>query len=62
MLKFSFFHFIVSKAKIIGEPVIYLNKGNILNLTCVVNEAPDLPDYIFWYHNGAVSLLNALLD
>ncbi|XP_074593225.1 uncharacterized protein LOC141848969 [Brevipalpus obovatus] len=45
---------IVSKAKIIGSPTIYLNSESLLSLICVVEETPGPPDYIFWYHNGQV--------
>ncbi|KAF7492828.1 hypothetical protein SSS_09186 [Sarcoptes scabiei] len=45
---------VVSKAKIIEGPTLYLSSGSILNLTCVVRDSPEPPDYIFWYHNGQV--------
>ncbi|RWS17730.1 kin of IRRE-like protein 3 [Dinothrombium tinctorium] len=45
---------VVTKAKIIGGPSLYINSGSTLNLTCVVNDTPGPPDFIFWYHNGEV--------
>ncbi|RWS27222.1 hypothetical protein B4U80_05203, partial [Leptotrombidium deliense] len=45
---------VVSKAKIIGGPSLYINSGSGLTLTCEVNDTPGPPDFIFWYHNGEV--------
>ncbi|XP_054159688.1 junctional adhesion molecule B-like [Oppia nitens] len=45
---------IVAKARIVGSPSIHMNSGTTLNLSCLVNETPGPPDYIFWYHNGEV--------
>lgn len=32
-----------------------------MNVTCVVNETPGPPDFIFWYHNGDVSVVFAII-
>jgi len=37
--------------EILGGPNIYLEEGNNLNLTCVVRDSPEPPQYIFWYRN-----------
>lgn len=34
---------------------MYVNSGATLQLSCLVNETPGPPDYIFWHHNGEVS-------
>lgn len=44
----------MSKAKILEGPTLYLSSGSTLNLTCVVRDTPEPPDYIFWYYNGQV--------
>jgi len=38
--------------EILGGPNIYLEEGNNLNLTCVVRDSPEPPQYIFWYRNS----------
>lgn len=45
----------VSRAKIVEGPTLYLSSGSTLNLTCMVKDTPEPPDYIFWYYNGQVS-------
>lgn len=45
----------VSKAKIVEGPTLYISSGSTLNLTCIVRDTPEPPDYIFWYYNGQVS-------
>ena len=40
--------------EILGGPNIYLEEGNNLNLTCVVRDSPEPPQYIFWYRNSQV--------
>ncbi|XP_076305276.1 kin of IRRE-like protein 3 isoform X1 [Tachypleus tridentatus] len=45
---------IVSKANILGGPVVYINTGSSINLTCIIQESPVPPDYVFWYHNNQV--------
>ena len=46
----------MSSARILEGPVVYLNSGSTLELTCLVNDTPGSPDYIFWHHNGEVSI------
>ena len=38
--------------EILGGPSIFIEEGATMNLTCVVKESPEPPQYIFWYHNG----------
>merc|ERR1712228_584106 len=38
--------------EILGGPDIYLEEGFTMNLTCLVRDSPEPPQYIFWYHNG----------
>ncbi|KAH7642999.1 hemicentin-1-like [Dermatophagoides farinae] len=45
---------VVSRAKIVEGPTLYLSSGSTLNLTCMVKDTPEPPDYIFWYYNGQV--------
>ncbi|KAJ8943978.1 hypothetical protein NQ318_013559 [Aromia moschata] len=45
---------VVSKAKIIGNPELYIRSGSDINLTCVVLQTPDPPSFIYWYRGGSV--------
>ena len=45
---------VISSAKIIEGPIVYINSGSALHLTCLVSDTPGPPDYIFWHHNGEV--------
>ncbi|CAL4065147.1 unnamed protein product [Meganyctiphanes norvegica] len=46
--------FAAPKADIIGAPDLHVDKGSTINLTCIIAHSPELPNYIFWYHNGKV--------
>ena len=48
--------------EILGGPNIYLEEGNNLNLTCVVRDSPEPPQYIFWYRNTQVSCHHLSFD
>jgi len=37
--------------EILGGPNIYLEEGFTMNLTCIVRDSPEPPQYIFWYQN-----------
>ena len=37
--------------QIVGSPKIFLDEGSTMNLTCLVKESPEPPQFIFWYHN-----------
>lgn len=36
---------------ILGGQDIFLEEGFTMNLTCLVRDSPEPPQYIFWYHN-----------
>ncbi|CAL4079412.1 unnamed protein product [Meganyctiphanes norvegica] len=42
------------KSSILGGPDMHINRGSTINLTCLVEFAPDPPDFIFWNHNDQV--------
>lgn len=46
----------VSKAKIMGNPELYIKSGSDINLTCIVLQTPEPPSFIYWYHG--TSLIN----
>lgn len=50
----SFLSVSVSKAKIIGNPELYIRSGSDINLTCIVLQTPDPPSFIYWYRGGSV--------
>ena len=35
--------------EILGGPDIYLEEGFTMNLTCLVRDSPEPPQYIFWW-------------
>jgi len=37
--------------EILGGEDIFLEEGFTMNLTCVVRDSPQPPQFIFWYHN-----------
>jgi len=37
--------------EILGGPSIFIEEGATMNLTCVVKESPEPPQYIFWYRD-----------
>jgi neurotrimin len=42
--------------EIVGGAEIYLDEGSMMNITCLVKDSPEPPNYIFWYHNKKVSI------
>ena len=40
--------------EILGGPSIFIEEGATMNLTCVVKESPEPPQYIFWYRDEQV--------
>lgn len=46
--------------EIIGAPDLYIETGSTINLTCVIENSPEPPAYIFWNHNNAVSTFTFL--
>lgn len=47
--------------EIIGAPDLYIESGSTINLTCVIEDSPEPPAYIFWNHNNAVSIKKSIL-
>lgn len=39
---------------ILGGPEIFLDKGSLLNISCIVQGTTAQPKYFFWKHNGNV--------
>ncbi|KAM7285684.1 hypothetical protein ISCGN_032571 [Ixodes scapularis] len=42
---------VVAKARIPEGSNLYIQSGNIINLTCVVTDSRAPPVYVFWYHD-----------
>ncbi|XP_050744289.1 uncharacterized protein LOC108031834 isoform X2 [Drosophila biarmipes] len=40
--------------EIIGAPDLYIESGSTINLTCIIQNSPEPPAYIFWNHNNAI--------
>ena len=40
--------------EILGGPGVYIEEGVTMNLTCIVKDSPEPPQFIFWYHNHQV--------
>ncbi|XP_054285390.1 uncharacterized protein LOC129001963 isoform X2 [Macrosteles quadrilineatus] len=45
---------VISKAKILGNPELFIKAGSDINLTCVVLQTPDPPSFIYWYRGAHV--------
>ena len=52
---YCFFIFPEPYTEILGGPNIYLEEGFTMNLTCLVRDSPEPPQYIFWYQNEQVN-------
>ena len=39
---------------ILGGPDIYFEGGTTMNITCLVKDSPEPPQFIFWYHQEQV--------
>lgn len=55
-LPFSFVSliFAVPHAVIWDGPEIYVEKGNMINITCSINYSSEPPAFIFWFHHDDV--------
>lgn len=42
---------VVAKASIPEGPLMYIQAGSTINLTCVITESTFPPVYVFWYHD-----------
>ena len=40
--------------EILGGNDIYIEEGVTMNLTCIVKDSPEPPQFLFWYHNQKV--------
>ncbi len=45
-------------ASILGGPDLHVDKGSMINLTCIIKYSPEPPSYIFWYHYNDVRVLH----
>ncbi|XP_043218355.1 zwei Ig domain protein zig-8-like [Amphibalanus amphitrite] len=45
---------VLPESRILGGADMYINRGSLINLTCVVTNSPEPPAYIFWYHGDKV--------
>ncbi|UYV80571.1 Transposase [Cordylochernes scorpioides] len=41
----------VPRAKIAGGPDLYVEAGSDINLTCTISQSPDMPAFVFWFHD-----------
>ena len=48
--------------EIIGAPDLYIESGSTINLTCVIRDSPEPPNYIYWNHNNAVSVISDIIN
>lgn len=39
----------VSRAKILGNPELFIKSGSDINLTCLAMQSPIPPSFIYWY-------------
>ena len=50
-----FFNFPDLRARILGDPEVFIDVGSVLNLTCVIREeTEEKPAFILWYHGDKV--------
>ncbi|XP_047501778.1 uncharacterized protein LOC125047548 [Penaeus chinensis] len=42
------------RAEIINGPEIFVHRGSLINLTCIVTHGTELPVYVYWYHHNKV--------
>ncbi|XP_069951322.1 zwei Ig domain protein zig-8 [Cherax quadricarinatus] len=40
------------RGEILGSPDLYVQKGSMINLTCVLYDLPEPPLYVRWYHSN----------
>ncbi|ODN05835.1 Carcinoembryonic antigen-related cell adhesion molecule 1 [Orchesella cincta] len=50
---------VVPTASILGGPDLHVDKGSMINLTCIIKYSPEPPSYIFWYHYEEVINYNS---
>lgn len=42
-------------ARILGDSEVFIDVGSVLNLTCVVDDSPEKPAFILWFHGDQVN-------
>ncbi|XP_076335978.1 lachesin-like isoform X2 [Tachypleus tridentatus] len=47
-----YLHVLVPQTDIHGGSDLFVDPGSPINLTCVISDSPELPSFIFWYHNN----------
>ncbi|KAK8727313.1 hypothetical protein OTU49_009810, partial [Cherax quadricarinatus] len=40
------------RGEILGSPDLYVQKGSMINLTCILYDLPEPPAYVLWYHEN----------
>ncbi|XP_021952564.1 muscle M-line assembly protein unc-89-like [Folsomia candida] len=44
---------VTPQTRILGEPDVFVLGGSLLSLKCVIYDALEEPEYVFWFHDGA---------
>ncbi|MPC57495.1 hypothetical protein E2C01_051477 [Portunus trituberculatus] len=42
------------QGEILGFPDLYVQKASMINLTCILHDLPEPPEYVLWYHENKV--------
>ncbi|XP_066975686.1 cell adhesion molecule DSCAM-like [Macrobrachium rosenbergii] len=45
---------IIPKAEILNGPEIFVHKGSLINLTCVVTHGTEKPVFVYWFHHNKI--------
>ncbi|XP_042226496.1 uncharacterized protein LOC121869309 isoform X2 [Homarus americanus] len=45
---------VVPRAEVVHGPEIFVHRGSLINLTCVVTHGTQRPVYVYWYHHNKV--------
>ncbi|XP_071543597.1 LOW QUALITY PROTEIN: uncharacterized protein [Panulirus ornatus] len=45
---------VVPRAEVVNGPEIFVHRGSLINLTCVVTHGTQRPVYVYWYHHNKV--------
>ncbi|XP_045126290.1 zwei Ig domain protein zig-8-like isoform X3 [Portunus trituberculatus] len=48
----TFLRVLEPRGEILGSPDLYVQKGSMINLTCVLHDLPEPPRYVRWYHSN----------
>ena len=41
---------------VLGGPDLFINAGSFINLTCIGDNLPGIPEDVYWYHEKQVKL------